>query len=91
MNDGSNGDQPVSRRSMLTGAALALGATAATIAIPRAAAEQKIDQATAQYQTTPRGGMHCEGCNSFQPPSACRFVQGDVSANGWCQLFTPKS
>jgi hypothetical protein len=29
------------------------------------------------------------GCANFQP-EACRFVDGDVSPNGWCQLFGPK-
>jgi hypothetical protein len=31
------------------------------------------------------------GCYNFQAPAACRFVQGDISPNGWCQLFAPKT
>ena len=33
----------------------------------------------------------CDGCVNFQPPKACKFVQGDISPSGWCQLFAPKT
>ena len=68
----------ISRRAALSGSAIALGAVAIATAVPQAAAQQKI-------------GQRCDGCVNFQPPSACKFVQGDISPSGWCQLFTPKS
>jgi hypothetical protein len=81
----------ISRRVVLTTAALSLGAaTAASIVLP-AAAQQKLSQADAKYQTTPSGEHRCEGCANFQPPNGCKFVQGDISPNGWCQLFAAKS
>ena len=55
------------------------------------AAQQKISQADAKYQATPKGDLHCDGCVNFQPPNGCKFVQGEISANGWCQLFVPKA
>ncbi len=58
MNSVRNDCQRISRRTVLTGTALALGAAAAAGAVP---------------------------------PAACKFVQGDVSPNGWCQLFAPKT
>lgn len=91
MNNGSNDCRRISRRVMLTGTALALGAAAAAAAVSQAAAQEKISQADAKYQTTPKGEQHCDGCVNFQPPKACKFVQGDVSPSGWCQLFTPKT
>jgi hypothetical protein len=91
MNKGAKGCRCVSRRVMLTGTALALGAAAGVAAVSRSSAQQKITQADAQYQATPKGGQHCDGCVNFQPPSACKFVQGDISPNGWCQLFAAKS
>ncbi len=27
----------------------------------------------------------CAVCVNFQPPSACKFVDGIISPNGWCQ------
>jgi len=83
--------QRISRRVALSGAALALGAAAIAKAVSQAAAQQKISQADAQYQGTPKGDQHCDGCVNFQPPNACKFVQGDISPSGWCQLFAPKT
>jgi hypothetical protein len=91
MNNGDNDCQRISRRAALSGAALALGVAAIAAAVSQAAAQQKISQADAKYQGTPKGDQHCDGCVNFQPPNACKFVQGDVSPSGWCQLFTPKS
>jgi hypothetical protein len=91
MNNDGNHCQHISRRAALSGAALALGTAAIAGAVSRAAAQQKISQPDAKYQGTPKGDQHCAGCVNFQPPSACKFVQGDISPSGWCQLFTPKS
>jgi hypothetical protein len=83
--------QPISRRAALTGTALALGAATAATIVRQAAAQQKISQALAKYQGTPNGDQHCEVCNNFQPPNACKFVQGEISPSGWRQLFSAKS
>jgi hypothetical protein len=71
---------------------VALGAAGPdTSAVSQAAAQQKINQEDAKYQGTPKGNQHCDGCVNFQPPKACKFVQGDISPSGWCQLFAPKT
>jgi hypothetical protein len=90
MNSGTGKGPRLSRRAALAGPALALGATAAAVFSP-AAAQQKIRQADAQYQATPKGDQHCGACNNFQPPNTCKFVEGEISANGWCQLFSAKT
>ena len=87
MNNSRNDCQRISRRVVLAGTALALGTAAATTAVLQAAARQKISQADAKYQGTPKGDQRCDGCISFQPPNACKFLQGDISPSGWCQLF----
>ena len=89
MNNDRNDCQLISRRVALKGAALALGAAAAA-AVPQAAARQKVSQSDAKYQSTPKGDQRCDGCISFQPPNACKFVQGDISPSGWCELFAAK-
>jgi hypothetical protein len=76
---------------MLTGTALAIGAAATAGTFSQAAAQQKTSQSAVQYQGTPRSGQRCEDCANFQPPNACRTVQGDISSNGWCMLFSPKA
>jgi len=91
MNNGRNDCQRISRRVVLTATALSLGAAAAATAVSQAAAQQKISQADAKYQGTPKGDQRCDACVNFQPPNACKFVQGDISPSGWCQLFAKKT
>jgi hypothetical protein len=80
-----------SRRVVVTGAALALGAAAAATVVPPAEAQEKMSQADAKYQGTPKGDQRCDGCMLFQPPNACKVVEGEISPSGWCQLFVKKS
>ncbi len=91
MTNGRNDCQRISRRVVLTGTELALSAAVAATAVSQAAAQQKISQADAKYQATPKGDQHCDGCVNFQPPNACKFVEGDISPSGWCQLFAAKT
>lgn len=85
-----NDRQRLSRRAALTGTALALGAATAATVVRQAAAQDKITQVLAKYQNKPNGNDHCGLCNNFQPPNACKFVQGEITPNGWCQLFAAK-
>jgi hypothetical protein len=91
MNSGRNDCQRISRRVLLTGTALALGATTAATVVSQATAQEKISQADAKYQGTPKGDQRCDGCMLFQPPNACKVVQGEISPSGWCQLFVKKT
>jgi len=80
----------ISRRTVLTCTALALGVPVATV-VSQTAAQVKFSQTTAKYQNRPKGDQRCEGCANFQPPNACKFVEGQISPNGWCQLFVKKT
>ena len=91
MNSGRNDCQRISRRMVLTDTAVALGVAAAATAVSQSMAQVKISQATANYQNTPKGDQRCDRCVNFQPPNACKFVQGDISPSGWCQLFVKKT
>jgi hypothetical protein len=90
MTERGNDRQRISRRAALAGAALALGAGTVATRARQAAAQQKIGQAVANYQATPKGTDRCAVCTNFQPPTGCKFVDGNISPNGWCQLFGPK-
>ena len=85
-----NDSKDVSRRVVLTRTALAV-ATAAGVVVTRAAAQQILTPAAAQYQDKPKGQQMCGACVNFQPPNACKFVQGPISPNGWCLLFAAKT
>jgi hypothetical protein len=91
MTERGNGRQQISRRAAFIGTAFAFGAAIAATVVRQAAAQQKVSQALANYQGMPKGNDHCEVCNNFQSPNACRFVQGEISPKGWCQLFSSKS
>lgn len=55
-----------------------------------AAATPKKTKAQAKYQDTPNGKQKCSACAHFVAPKSCKLVEGDISPDGWCMLFTPK-
>jgi hypothetical protein len=78
----------MSRRRVLTGAAmLAVGGMVLGAARPAAAAA-KSSQKSVEYQTHPKAGKSCNTCKDFQPPAACKTVDGMVQASGWCDKYT---
>jgi hypothetical protein len=84
----SNPISRVTRRTVLIAAAgaaplLALGATGAKAA--------KMAQSAVRYQATPKDGRQCSGCNLFIAPNACKTVDGDIAATGWCALWVKKA
>ena len=86
-----NNSESMTRRVALRYTAAAFGFAAAGAAATRASAQQKISQADAKYQPQPKGKQRCDNCVNFQPPNACKFVQGDISPSGWCQLYAAKT
>ena len=76
----------VSRRRFLhSSAALVGGVGLATIVSKEA--EAKIKPALVGYQDSPKDGHDCKGCKLFEPPNACKSVDGVISPNGWCKLW----
>jgi hypothetical protein len=57
----------------------------------RAGAQAKVPQKTVSYQDKPKGTQRCDGCTNFQPPNGCKLVEGEISPQGWCSLFTKKT
>ena len=84
--------QRVSRRDFLFVAAAGGGAVvgAGLIATP-AAASTKMPQKAVSYQGTPKGKLRCDNCALWQPPAACKLVDGTIAASGWCVLYKAKS
>jgi secreted PhoX family phosphatase len=83
--------EALSRRTLLSGAAFAASAAAVGLMPLRAHAQQKVAQSAAQYQASPKNGQQCSTCSHFQAPSSCQVVDGSISPNGWCALYTKKS
>ena len=82
--------ETISRRALVGGAALAVGAAATITTSRRAAAQQKVSHADAKYQDHPNGEQRCEICLNFRPPDACQFTESPISPKGWCQFFAAK-
>jgi len=83
--------EALSRRTLLSGAAFAATAAAVGLMPMRARAQQKVTQAAAQYQSSPKGDQRCDGCTHFKAPNSCELVDGTISPSGWCALYTKKS
>jgi High potential iron-sulfur protein len=77
----------VSRRTILMAAASA----APVLALMSGSAEAKMAEKAVQYQTTPKDGHQCDGCNFFVAPNSCKMVDGDISPTGWCLLWVKKA
>lgn len=86
--EGCNG--ALSRRLLLRSAVGTLGVAAAVAAqTKRASAVIKISKAAVAYQDHPEGDKHCAKCMQFMPPSSCKLVDGPISPQGFCRIFTP--
>jgi hypothetical protein len=75
----------LSRRSLLRGAVGATGVLAATLS--PALAQPKISKIAVNYQDHPDGDKRCDKCVQFQPPDACKVVDGSISPQGSCRIF----
>ena len=82
------GSARLSRRSMLGGVIGAAGILAATP--KRATAQPKISKVAVNYQDHPDGDKRCDKCIQFQPPDACKVVEGSISPQGSCRIFMLK-
>jgi hypothetical protein len=80
-----------SRRRVLRAAILLAGAAAIPVALRHAEAQGKMSKAQVNYQDQPKSDQRCSGCIQFVPAGQCKLVEGTISPNGWCALYTPKS
>ena len=75
----------LTRRTLLqvgAGAVSILGLSA------RSAKAAKVSKAAVAYQDTPKGDQNCASCRLFTPPNACKQVEGDISPDGWCRIWS---
>jgi hypothetical protein len=81
-------EQPLdgSRRALMRAVVSAISAGLA-FRMSQADASDKMTRQQAQYQDTPNGIYSCGLCTLFEPPNACKVVEGEVSKDGWCKAF----
>ena len=89
----------LSRKSVLINLlSLPIVATAAIATVGEASASNKSPQKAVQYQDTPKNGVKCLTCKFYLPnkksakaKGACTVVEGAISPEGWCVIYSPKS
>ena len=83
----ATGSARLSRRALLGGAIGAVGILGETPNL--ATAQPKISKVAVNYQDHPDGEKRCDKCVQFQPPDACKVVDGSISPQGSCRIFVP--
>lgn len=70
------------------GCGLCLSVVLAPAAVAQAAAK-KMSQVAARYQAQPKGDRSCSNCTNFIAESkSCKLVEGSISPEGWCNLWS---
>jgi hypothetical protein len=77
-----------SRRTLLQAAAAAAGSLALVGLTARSAKAAKVAQPAVAYQDSPKGAQSCGGCRLFVGPESCKQVDGVISQNGWCRIYS---
>ena len=83
-----HGSARLSRRSLFCSAVGATGVL--TLTLNPALAQPKISKVAVNYQDHPDGDKRCDKCAQFEPPNACKVVDGTISPQGSCRIFMPK-
>jgi hypothetical protein len=53
---------------------------------------KKSTQASVRYQSKPNAKQNCGNCNNFIAASnSCKLVEGNISAEGWCSIWSKKN
>jgi hypothetical protein len=81
-----------SRRDVLKLGAYGIGAIGAMSVASSANAQvaNKAQQKAVMHRQTPKDGKQCVGCQHYEVPSSYRIADGEISANGYCILFSKK-
>ena len=78
----------ISRRTLLA-ASIAAGAAPLLLAT-RANATVKVSQAAVHFNTAANTDRNCGACRHYMAPSSCRFVEGTISSECSCWIWTSK-
>lgn len=85
----------LSRRSFLkasiTGAAIAGTAGFGSCMTSRPGTPGSTPKFLASYRDAPNKGQRCAECIHFLKPNRCEIVAGQISPNGWCHYYKPRT
>jgi secreted PhoX family phosphatase len=90
MKNSSNiGSAAISRRALLAGA-VAAGSAPLLLATSASSATTKVSQAAVHFRIAANTDHNCGACRHFMAPSSCRFVEGTISSDCSCWIWTSK-
>jgi hypothetical protein len=84
----SSGSAEISRRTLLVGGVVV--GSAPLLFATKAGATVKVSQAAVHFRTAANTDHNCGACNQFLAPSSCRFVEGTISSDCSCWIWTSK-
>jgi hypothetical protein len=85
---GSSRRDFIKTMGVVAGAATCGRAAAAQAQAYKPQEQKKLTQAAARYQDHPNGFESCGACPYFILPGSCVMVEGEISATGWCPIYT---
>lgn len=77
-------DRPTSRRGALGLLAL-MASTLGLTGLARAV--DKLRKEDVAYRDLPKGKERCDNCRVWEPPNACKSVEGEIAPQGWCNIW----
>jgi hypothetical protein len=87
-NLGKKESAPISRRQLVA-TGFAVGSAALLPAL-NANAMTKVSKTAVHFTDIAGNGHNCGACNNFMAPSSCRFVDGAVSKECSCWIWSSK-
>jgi hypothetical protein len=82
------GSTAISRRTLLVGS-IAAGSAPLLLAT-KANATVMVSQAAVHFKVAANTDHNCGACRHFMAPSSCRFVEGTMSSDCSCWIWTSK-
>jgi len=79
----------ISRRTLLVGG-VAIGSAPLLLATTAAGATAKVTPSAVHFRTAANTEKNCGACKHFMAPSSCRFVEGTISSDCSCWIWTSK-
>ena len=80
-----------SRRWLLLRSVACTAGAAALLSPATNANAAKMTKTAAAYQDSPKGSQQCDNCGLFEPPNACKIVDGEINASAWCKVWVKKA
>ena len=84
------GSAPISRRELVTGSIAAGSACLLLATNANATTTARVSKTAVHFDTVALTDHKCGSCKNFMAPSSCRFVEGSITSDCSCWIWTGK-